>query len=384
MAAAAVGITNYGRIKFSDGRLSYGNRLENGYMQVNVQGKKHSVHRLVAKAFLTKPSNLHSTVEHIDANGSNNKMENLKWVTRSDLAAHMLGRGNGRKKNSQNASKRILVREIGESKWIPYSSLSELHRLRGWDRQKINQRLNGLSLDWNSKFEFKLEQLESDLLDGELWKNLQIDGFETKWKISNNGRLRSSFDIISRGTKGRGGYWTVNILRKNRYVHILVAESFLATRPSSLHTVNHIDEDKSNNCVSNLEWATRSEQMKKHSELKRKRGPERSRPSSKPLESSVIGTEIWERFDSAYRASKVLRMDCSNISRCLNGHIKTCNGRIFRFVKANNTELFQDEICVALSSLHADHQDDDNDNEEDEQTEEPEEEEDFENDDEDL
>ena len=51
---------------------------QNGYEYVNISGSPHSVHRLVAKAFLSNPNN-YSIVRHKDGNKSNNCVENLTW-----------------------------------------------------------------------------------------------------------------------------------------------------------------------------------------------------------------------------------------------------------------------------------------------------------------
>ena len=60
------------------------------------------------------------------------------------------------------------------------------------------------------------------------------------------------------------GYKNVNLLnnegKKTFRVHRLVAQAFIPN-PQNKETVNHIDGDKTNNKVDNLEWSTRKEQM---------------------------------------------------------------------------------------------------------------------------
>lgn len=62
------------------------------------------------------------------------------------------------------------------------------------------------------------------------------------------------------------GYMKVLLRTKdnsvNRYVHRLVAQAFIPN-PNHYREVNHIDGDKTNNCVLNLEWCT-SKQNKRH------------------------------------------------------------------------------------------------------------------------
>lgn len=56
-------------------------------------------------------------------------------------------------------------------------------------------------------------------------------------------------------------YYYVHVGGKDRLLHRVVAETFIPN-PLNLPEVDHIDGDKSNNCVSNLRWVTRSENMK--------------------------------------------------------------------------------------------------------------------------
>lgn len=60
--------------------------LNTGYLQVKLHGKKYSIHRLVAAAFLEgKPR---ETVNHKNGVRDDNRLENLEWATRSENLLH--------------------------------------------------------------------------------------------------------------------------------------------------------------------------------------------------------------------------------------------------------------------------------------------------------
>ena len=101
----------------------------------------------------------------------------------------------------------------------------------------------------------------------EIWKDIQ--GYEGLYQVSNYGRIRS-FKRMKNNKEARQfkltpnstGYISVG-LRKNGkkilyQVHRLVAESFIPN-PENKPQVNHIDGNKTNNHISNLEWVTASE-----------------------------------------------------------------------------------------------------------------------------
>jgi len=105
----------------------------------------------------------------------------------------------------------------------------------------------------------------------EEWKD--IEGYEGFYQISNLGQVKSRGgwcgtakrkEKIRSTSLTRDGYVKVRLLYqgkdKTMRVHRLVAEAFVFN-PENKDTVNHIDGNKQNNIVSNLEWLDRTEQM---------------------------------------------------------------------------------------------------------------------------
>jgi hypothetical protein len=90
-----------------------------------------------------------------------------------------------------------------------------------------------------------------------------IKGFEGFYKATEDGKLFSvrSNRFLSLNLKPNGYvYAEFNVMGKISYirVHRIIAETFIPN-PENKEQVNHIDGDKSNNHISNLEWVTQSE-----------------------------------------------------------------------------------------------------------------------------
>ena len=101
----------------------------------------------------------------------------------------------------------------------------------------------------------------------EIWKTIKYCDDRCKYEISNMGRVKSlckGREKILRLSHTKDGYTkcgiSINGVSCRFRVAKLVAEHFIPN-PENKPTVNHIDGNKDNNCVDNLEWATLSEQM---------------------------------------------------------------------------------------------------------------------------
>ena len=117
----------------------------------------------------------------------------------------------------------------------------------------INKFYNVMENDFNNFTETELTN--------ERWKD--IDGYDGAYQVSDLGRVRSKkygrLKIMRPGNNGNE-YLRVNLSNGGKirrfYIHRLVAQAFIPNTDSSKTLINHINEIKSDNKVSNLEWCT--------------------------------------------------------------------------------------------------------------------------------
>jgi len=173
----------------------------------------------------------------------------------------------------------------------------------------------------------------------EVWKD--ICGFEGKYKVSSLGRVKSVDRILPHKKHGTWhikerilkphwngpGHWKYLTVflhygegqMKCVRVHRLVAEAFIPN-PDNLPQINHIDGNKENNSVSNLEWVTALENTSHawknglcNNIVKAKQRP-------------VINLDTGERFDSLADAERSYGKSFGTISHALNGKHERAHG----------------------------------------------------------
>ena len=145
-----------------------------------------------------------------------------------------------------------------------------------------------------------------------------------KGYVEKNGYVRIKFE-----NKCLGG-----IVRTT--IHRLVAEAFIPN-PNNLPEVNHIDRNRANNCVENLEWCTHSENMKHSYNLGINQEPLRNH-SKETRRKVTNGTNEFESIIKAAewlveeKLSKNQKSAISGISAVVRNKIKTFGGYSWKYI----------------------------------------------------
>lgn len=209
-------------------------------------------------------------------------------------------------------------------------------------------------------------------LSGEIWK--RIPGYEN-YEASNIGRVRSVDRCViyanNRGTRfyyGKvlsqnivGGYCTVNLcFGKNKYsvkVHRLVALAFLQN-PNNYPIINHKDENKQNNHVSNIEWCTYRHNVRWGCAIEKQKANREDyfQRKRKPIVQYSIKGDFIEKYDSMTQAYNITGIAISCISACCNRRVKTAGGYVFRYdsdnfdiVSHRKTKQYSSVVCLYLN-----------------------------------
>ena len=164
-----------------------------------------------------------------------------------------------------------------------------------------------------------------------------------KPQVSNFGRYKNYAGVISKPKPRNSGYIDVKVEKKYCRMHRLIAMAFNLPKREDQNEVDHIDGNPSNNHLTNLRWANRSEQMK-HSYATNKNRQSNATKQSKPVEGKKIGESIWIKYVSASDAARKLDSNSGSIVACCRKNQKKSGGYEFRYAEQNEPELLEGEI----------------------------------------
>lgn len=169
----------------------------------------------------------------------------------------------------------------------------------------------------------------------EIWKD--IEEYEGIYQVSNLGRVkRVTTGRILKGWKDGYGYLTVKLCKNgivsNKTIHRLVAQVFIPNTENKPE-VNHIDEDKTNNRVDNLEWSTAKENSNHGT-----RNERLSRTKSIPILAINLKTGESKQFYGSNECARQLGLSQGNITSVLKGKRKQTGGFTFKYLNKGDNK----------------------------------------------
>ena len=162
----------------------------------------------------------------------------------------------------------------------------------------------------------------------EIWKD--VKGYEGVYQVSNFGRVkRVTTGRILKGGKDKYGYLIVNLYKNSvgsiKTIHRLVAEAFIPN-PENKPQVNHVDENKTNNSLDNLEWMTAKENTN-HGTRNERSG----KSQSIPIIATNLKTGESMEFYGSNECARQLGLHQASITKVLKGRLRQTGGYTFKY-----------------------------------------------------
>ena len=162
----------------------------------------------------------------------------------------------------------------------------------------------------------------------EIWKD--VKDYEGLYQVSNLGRVkRVKTGRVLKPSKHTEGYSMIslykNSIKSTKKIHRLVAQAFISNTDSKSQ-VNHIDEDKTNNRVNNLEWVTSKENNNHGTRTERM-----AKTKSIPIIATDLTTDESTDFNSGKECARQLGLHKQHITDVLKGRRNHTGGYTFKY-----------------------------------------------------
>lgn len=332
-------VSNYGRLSKRHGGLDYGTLLNSGYRRVWILREAFYVHRVVLLTFRGFPPSPSAwQVHHRDGDPSNNRVENLTYVTNAQNSKISFANNPERGSAGPATSRPVFCKNVKTSKIVLCPSVTAAALELGVPWWKVAQSCRKGTRIGDYELEFA-PPTEPEILEGEQWRPMidPVTGLDAPGRqVSSLGRMKSAKGLITRGHRSKSGYVTATIGPRSSAhcigIHRLVARAFLGPPPSpQRRQVNHKDLNPGNNRVENLEYVTTSENQQ-HYHASRGLAPPNN---SKAVLCRRHSTEDeWVHYPSMKEAAEVHGVSRSAVTNCANGLIKQVRGYEFRLARS--------------------------------------------------
>lgn len=263
---------------------------KNGYYDVCVAGKQQGVHQVMGNTrFVPKPMNmpLDWTVHHIDNDPSNNHYKNLEWASLEKQARDRRSKEQPRIVSypvigtalSDITLKDGTVIKKGEEKLFDNTDIA-INNVNGGNQSLISACING-KRNYHADFTWKTPPSDPEF-ENEVFISIGTD-IRSERFVSNHGRVKYTWRngyskilfakglLTYRQLCETDSYPRIRFGEKQIVFHRVIVEMFFGPIPKTIKiddkrrsiVVDHIDNDKSNACLDNLQLLTHQENAKK-------------------------------------------------------------------------------------------------------------------------